>query len=394
MDACTVSGVHLRSLFEVCKEFVEEVGIRFSKRGITMTSLDVNKVVLVNFKLRTSMFERYKCNGEILACVNMLMLHNAFRCVQPQDCMVRMRISERNLKKLEVIIMNKKSKTLFKHELKLWGHSKEQITMDNSQFSHWAEMPSAEFQRHVTNISSMMNNDNANSSVTCDITMKGSHMTLAVESDWCVSTLDIGATTAGYEVHDDAIDPLNDTPVEMAAAESGAGGGGADAASSTFLSTGTVTGESASETATAMAQRGEPVAAGPPDKITGTYLVRYLKCIAKAKDLSPKVEIFQKVDYPIVFRFRVSTFGTLCFCLCPYDPEGDAHGHEDMAVGDELEQELLQSATSSSATVDPELASEPQEQDDAPLRKRGRADDDDDDDDDDDSGSHMKRMAQ
>lgn len=51
--------------------------------------------------------------------------------------------------------------------------------------------------------------------------------------------------------------------------------------------------------------------------VTGSYAIRYLNLFMKASSLSPRLELYLKNSWALVFLFRCPSFGTVKFALAP-----------------------------------------------------------------------------
>lgn len=367
MQASTCNGAYLRSLSEILKEFLDSVNIMFTPEGMSASAFDLNNIALINFSIPRDAFDRYICQGNYVACLNMNVLHNVLRAVGATRSALTQRIDPNHLDAMQIKIWNSDTRTEAVNTLKLWCFSTDHLDIPNSTFDFYVEMPSAYLQRHVNYLSSLMNNENNNKRIEVVVDSSGK-FDLAVEGEFGSARLKIGSAEAGVKMHEGPADPMSDEfgmpkPEDEVVCDDegsdddGSGDeeeeGGEQQAS---LPAGNKRNRgAAAKVSTKKRAKKVPAFTPPPDRgsvldeaqekveneraavqrpeVREFFNIKYFKSIAKAASLSPTVLIFIREAFPIIFLYRIGTMGKLCFCLSPAGLQ-TAAGAKDITVPD------------------------------------------------------------
>ena len=65
----------MKSVFEVLKDIINDVNVYFTAEGIKILTLDTARVTLVQMNLLAENFEEYDCPEEIIAGLNLSLIH-------------------------------------------------------------------------------------------------------------------------------------------------------------------------------------------------------------------------------------------------------------------------------------------------------------------------------
>ena len=185
----SIQGGAIRTLFEVLKEIVHDVSLRFDGTGLRLLTMDGARCALVFLRLRADAFEEYACDGTFNVGVNMASMFKLLRVTGTHDT-ISMYLDDANALGIVISNADKNSKTEFR--LKLLDVDAEEITIPDVEFDSVITLPSAYLQR--------MCRDMANISDTMVITSHGTQLTLACDGDFASQTTTIGEADAGMTV--------------------------------------------------------------------------------------------------------------------------------------------------------------------------------------------------
>lgn len=389
MEASTTNGANLRSLSEVLKEFLESINIMYTPEGMSASAFDHNTIALINFHIPKDAFDRYLCQGNFVACLNMNVLHNTLKAVGATRSALTQRIDPKHPDVMQVKICNAETRTTSTSTLKLWGFSADHLEIPNSVFPYYIEMPAAYLQRHINYLCTLMNNENNNKRIEVVVDSTG-RFDLSVEGEFGCTRIEIGQAEAGVKVHLGPVDPMHedfgvptqdeeivydegsdddeeegeeaeedDGAVAGSKRKRGAQGGRKKAAKKTKRAGFVVPqdrGQVLDEAVAEVEQERENVRQPP---VKEYYNIKYFKSIAKAASLSATVLIFIRPNYPIVFLYRIGTMGKVCFCLSPAIA-GTAAGakevdKDDEQAGDDDDEEIVEGEEEANADGQAEI---------------------------------------
>lgn len=368
MQASTASPVYLRDIFQNLTDMNESVNLYIDSEGIRTTFLDQNQVSMVHLVLAAASFEEYRVSKKpevipIIACVNINLMYNALRSVQPTNCIVTFSIDEDHMRDLKIEIYDESRDARFEHVIKMWGFTDQRLGFPDTVFDFHIEMPSHEFQRYINYMFQMMNGEDVEKSKKVTIVLQDKKFSLHVDGEYGSSALKIDMSQTGYTLRNGSVDPMSgdfgmphanenfmDAPIPSAVAAAAAAadsgldvGGGDDGAENSVdavldappPSSGSAKkrkkGVPPPPTSRAIkAARSEVVPAsnadgGKPFTFRNTFLIKYLKYITRCANVCGTVLLFMKPDpdYPLIFLYRVGTMGKVVFCLMPSN-NGDA----------------------------------------------------------------------
>lgn len=187
----SIQGGAIRTLFEVLKEIVHDVSLRFDASGVRLLTMDGARCALVYLKLHSESFEEYKCAATLDVGINMASMFKLVRTTGSHDT-VTMYMEAGAANELGITIQNaeKNSKTDFK--MKLLDVDSEEIKIPDVDFDSVITMPSAYFQRICR--------DMLNISDTMTISSQGNKLVLGCVGDFARQETVIGEADAGMSV--------------------------------------------------------------------------------------------------------------------------------------------------------------------------------------------------
>lgn len=187
----TIQGGAVRTLFEVLKEIVHDVCLRFDSTGIKLLTMDGARCALVYLKLRAESFEEYRCNGQFQVGVNMASMFKLLRITGSHDT-IAFYIDSAGSSELGIKIFNSDKNSVTDFKLKLLDVDSEDITIPDVEFDSIITMPSGYFQRICR--------DMLNIADTMVIRSEGSQLHLECNGDFARQSTVIGEADAGMSV--------------------------------------------------------------------------------------------------------------------------------------------------------------------------------------------------
>ena len=187
----SIQGGAIRTLFEVLKEIVHDVNLRFDSTGVRLLTLDGAKCALVYLKLHAESFEEYCCEGVHNVGVNMASVFKLVRTTGSHDTITMYKDSQHS-NELGIKIQNAEKNSVTDFKLKLLDVDSEEIQIPDVEFDSVITMPSAYFQRICR--------DMLNISDTMTICSQGNQLVLGCNGDFARQETVIGEADAGMTV--------------------------------------------------------------------------------------------------------------------------------------------------------------------------------------------------
>lgn len=144
--AKTIQGSAIKLLFEVLKEILHDVSMKFTPEGIRVVTLDGARCALVFLKLKDSSFEEYYCPSTITTGINMTSLHKLLKTIGSNDT-VAMYQEKNNTSRLGITIENHEKNSVTNFKLNLLDVDVEDISLPKVDFDSVFTLPSTYFQR-------------------------------------------------------------------------------------------------------------------------------------------------------------------------------------------------------------------------------------------------------
>lgn len=249
----TVQGNAFKSLFEVLKEILHDVNIMFDKEGMRIMTVDGSHVALVHLRLDAKNFEEYVCPNPMHVGINMNNIYKLLKIASNHDT-ISFSIEPNDKSNLVIKIENSEKRTSTTFKLKLLDVDIEELSMPEIEFNSIITLPSAYFQR--------LCKDMSNISELMTIRSRSDELVLSCQGDFA----------------------SQETTIRDASMSGGEG----------------------------------PMFRAKSDEIVeGTYMLKYLILFNKSSTLSNTMELFMRMDYPLIMKYHVANLGELQFCLAP-----------------------------------------------------------------------------
>jgi proliferating cell nuclear antigen len=140
----TIQASALKTIFEVLKDIVKDVNVYFSPAGMRIQTFDIAKVTLVHMFLPAENFERYECEEEMIAGLNMDNTYKLLKSITNNDSLT-LRMDGREVLDIEIENTTKHTSTTF--HLKLLDINEDDLHIPDIEFDVVTTMPSVDFQR-------------------------------------------------------------------------------------------------------------------------------------------------------------------------------------------------------------------------------------------------------
>lgn len=194
----SIQGGAIRTLFEVLKEVLHDVQLKFDSKGVSLLQMDNTKNILVGMQLRADDFEDYRYSESVEVGVNLMSLFKLLKITGSHDTVTFYLVKGRD-DELGLTIQNAEKNSLTDFKLKLLIVQNDTINIPDVEFDSVITMPSVYFQR--------LCRDAENIADTIWIKSEGTTLTLACEGEFARQETVIGQTEEGM-----AID--SETPVK------------------------------------------------------------------------------------------------------------------------------------------------------------------------------------
>jgi proliferating cell nuclear antigen len=160
LEIKTVQISPFRTLMTALKDILLETNIVFQKDGMSITNMDKSHTILVNLFLHANNFEKYVCkHPKIIIGVNMTHLFKIINTIDNDDTLtIYIRASDYDdgvVNNLGLLFENGDIKQANNHILKLIEPDDENMEMPDVKYSLVINMPSADFQKIVRDMSSI-----------------------------------------------------------------------------------------------------------------------------------------------------------------------------------------------------------------------------------------------
>jgi proliferating cell nuclear antigen len=160
LEIKTVQISPFRTLMTALKDILLETNIVFRKEGMSITNMDKSHTILVNLFLKADNFEKYVCkHPKIVIGVNMTQLFKIINTIDNDATLtIYIRAVDYNdgvVNNIGLLFENGDIKQANNHILKLIEPDDEDIEMPDVKYSLVINMPSADFQKIVRDMSSI-----------------------------------------------------------------------------------------------------------------------------------------------------------------------------------------------------------------------------------------------
>jgi proliferating cell nuclear antigen len=249
----SVQGGVIRSLFEVLKEIVHDVNLRFDSTGIRLLTVDGAGCALVYMKLRAESFEEYRCEGTFDIGINMTSVFRLLKTTGSRDT-VTLYMESQYSDELGIKIQNAEKNSITDFKLKLLDVDREEVKIPDVEFDSVITMPSEDFATKCKNM--LLIGD------TVMIRSESDRLTLACSGDYARQETVMGCWGSGSGM---TMTSLSSKTVEAS--------------------------------------------------FSLKYLCLF--CKAGSSNLCNTVEIFLKENFALILKYHVASLGEIRFCLAP-----------------------------------------------------------------------------
>jgi proliferating cell nuclear antigen len=184
----TIQASALKSAFEVLKDILNDVNIYFTPRGLQILTLDTARVALVDMFLESENFEEYRCEGDIVAGVNVTNMFKLLKFISNNDTLT-VEINSREYLDIRIENAVKRSDTRF--QLKLLDINEDQIEVPNIKMAVVTTMQSIDFQRICRDMNNLAND--------LEITRNASQFIIKCQGDFANQETVIECTDEGFD---------------------------------------------------------------------------------------------------------------------------------------------------------------------------------------------------
>lgn len=153
MHLCSVQASAIKATFETLKDILNDCNLIFTKRGVSLCTLDTARTSLIDMHLTD--FEEYTCDEEeIVAGINVSNFYKLLKSVTNSD-VLRLDIKCKEFMSVEIISEGKKTSTKF--ELKLLDINESRIEIPDIDMTNvcTTTLPSSDFQRLCRDMSNI-----------------------------------------------------------------------------------------------------------------------------------------------------------------------------------------------------------------------------------------------
>lgn len=186
-------AMQFKSLFDVLKDLLTDVNLRFDPDGIKVISLDPGKIGMIHLSIFK--VEKYVCESTFYVGVNIGYIYRLMRTVSTGHYL-EWRIRRDQPKVFELLLVNPERRNHAVHRVKILDLDIEEINVPHVEFDCVLTMPSTDLQRYIKELSHVSN--------TITIRGSGKMLQFIASGDMGETVLDICPTPSGLKwIHKD-----------------------------------------------------------------------------------------------------------------------------------------------------------------------------------------------
>lgn len=155
MKLVTVQASAIKSTFEVLKEILNDINLKFDNTGLNLMTLDTARTALVHLCLNASNFETYECEEEIEAGINLTNTFKLLKSITTNDTL-KIEINSKEYMNININNESKKTKTHF--DLKLLDINEQKMSSPKVDIALTTILSSVDFQRLCRDMSNIGEN--------------------------------------------------------------------------------------------------------------------------------------------------------------------------------------------------------------------------------------------
>lgn len=154
MRMCSSQAMQFKTLFDVLKDLLTEVNIRFDKDGFKIVSLDPGKIGMIYLSVFN--MEKYFCHEVIYAGLYIGYIYKILRTVSTGHYL-EWRIRKNEPMVMEIVMNHHDRRIQTMHHIKVLKLDIEEITIPHVEFDCVVSMPSTDLQKHIKELSHVSN---------------------------------------------------------------------------------------------------------------------------------------------------------------------------------------------------------------------------------------------
>lgn len=156
MHLKTIQAGAFRTVFEVLKDILNDVNIRFDPTGVHLTTLDTSHVTFIDMHLLHDNFEQYSCPNKTLVGLNMLNTFKILKTISGNDILTLSIPESGNT--LDMKIENVQKKTSSSFSMKLLDINDDEYDQPAITMDCYTVIQSVVFQRIIRDMSNLAEN--------------------------------------------------------------------------------------------------------------------------------------------------------------------------------------------------------------------------------------------
>jgi proliferating cell nuclear antigen len=186
MRMCTSQAMRFKTLFDVLKDLLTEVNIRFDKEGFKVISLDPGKIGMIYLSVYN--IDSYFCTDTMYTGVYVNYIYKIIRTVT-MGHYLEWRIRKDDPGVLEMVLTHAERRICTTHRIKTLVLDVEEITIPSVEFDCVVTIPSGDFQKYIKELSHVAN--------MVEITTEENKVCLSCKGDMGKTCIEIAPTPSG-----------------------------------------------------------------------------------------------------------------------------------------------------------------------------------------------------
>jgi proliferating cell nuclear antigen len=154
MRLCTSQAMQFKTLFDVLKDLLTEVNIRFDSEGFKIVSLDPGKIGMIYLSVYN--LDCYYCPEVTYAGIYVNYVYKIIRTVTTGHYL-EWRITKQNPRVLEMVLSHHDRRIFTTHRLNTLSLDIEEITIPSVEFDCVVTIPSSDMQRYIKDLGHVAN---------------------------------------------------------------------------------------------------------------------------------------------------------------------------------------------------------------------------------------------
>jgi hypothetical protein len=193
-------------LYRVChvaNDLLDSASILVRESGLTIQTTDPQSVAVVIIDMPASMFTKYRCEGFVVAHINMETIVNMLKKTGSDHAKFKLtlEIKPEDPEIMIILVTDKKKMITTQHTVKLWQPKDVVIYFDNAQFDRYCVVSSRAWHEEINNLSHLVD---PNKPIRI---LAGNDLEITIEDDYGDSATKFQQNvTPGYKVVEKRVD--------------------------------------------------------------------------------------------------------------------------------------------------------------------------------------------